>query len=107
MEGPYDSRMPDEPTAFTEGLPSDVDRNDEITVALYRLIAQARDESTAPLSRITAVIAARTYLESFTRRLVAEAREAGAGWEEIAVVFGTSPMNVKARFGDYNQYDDQ
>jgi hypothetical protein len=99
--------MPDESTAFTEGVPTDVDPNDEVVLALYRLLAQARDRSTPPLSRITAAIAARTYLESLTRRLVVDARENGAGWEEIAVVFGTSPMNVKARFGDYNQYDDE
>ena len=98
--------MPDETIGFSEGVPSDVDPADEATVALYRLLAQARDGTTPPLSRITAAIAARTYLESLTRRLVMEARDEGAGWEEIAVVFGTSPMNIKARFGDYNRYED-
>ena len=105
-EGPYDFTMPDESVVFAEGVPGDVDPSDETTVALYRLVAQARDQATPPLSRITSAIAARTYLESLTRRLVIEAREAGASWEEIAVVFGTSPMNIKARFGDYRQWDD-
>ncbi len=99
--------MSDQSTGFTEGVPGDVDPRDEAIVALYRLLAQARDASTAPLSRITAAINARTFLESLTRRLVVEAREGGSTWEEIAVVFATSPMNVKARFGDYNRYDDQ
>lgn len=98
--------MPDQPVNFEQGVPSDVDPDDETLVALYRLVAQARDDSTPALSRITAAIAARTFLETFTRRLVVEAREAGAGWEEIALLFGTSAMNAKARFGDYNQYDD-
>ncbi len=104
---PYDAGMPDQTNSFSEGIPGDVDPNDEAIVALYRLLAQARDETTPPLSRITASIAARTFLESLTRRLVVEAREGGAGWEEIAVVFGTSPMNIKARFGDLRQYDDE
>ena len=99
--------MPDQSVGFTDGVPSDVDPHDETTVALYRLLSQCRDDASPPLSRVTAAIAARTFLESLTRRLVGEAREAGAGWEEIAVVFGTSPMNVKARFGDYNRYDDE
>ena len=99
--------MPHEPTSFTEGVPGDVDPNDEAVVGLYRLLAQARDEATPALSRITAAITARTFLETLTRRLVGEARDGGATWEEIAVVFGTSPMNVRARFGDYRQYGDE
>ncbi len=99
--------MPDPSIGFSEGVPSDVDPSDEPVVALYRLLTQARDATTPPLSRITAAIAARTFLESLTRRLVVEAREGGATWEEIAVVFGTSPMNIKARFGDYRQYEDE
>ena len=99
--------MPDQTDGFIHGVPRDVDPNDEAIVALYRLVAQARDQATPPLSRITAAIAARTFLETLTRRLVVEAREGGASWEDISVVFGTSPMNVKARFGDYRQYDDE
>ncbi len=98
--------MPDDSSGLPVGVPDDVDPADEATFGLYRLLAQARDETTPPLSRITAAIAARTFLESITHRLVGEAREGGASWEEIAVVFGSSPMNVKARFGDYNRYDD-
>ncbi|MDQ3979097.1 MAG: hypothetical protein M3314_06030 [Actinomycetota bacterium] len=99
--------MADDTTGFIEGVPSDVDPGDETTLGLYRLLAQARDGTTPPLSRITAAIAARTFLESLTRRLVNDAREEGASWEEIAAVFGTSPMNIKARFGDYNRYEDE
>ncbi len=98
--------MAEERTGFTDGVPDDVDPNDEAIVALYRLLAQARDGSSPPLPRITAAINARTFLETLTRRLVVEAREAGATWEEIGLVFGTSPANAKARFGDYGKYAD-
>ncbi len=84
----------------------DVDPNDEVMVGLTRLIAQARDETTPATSRITAAIAARNYLEAFTRRLVTEARESGSSWEDIAQLFGTSAMNARARFGDIREYDD-
>jgi hypothetical protein len=96
--------MAEQSNVFADGIPPDVDRTDEPVVGLYRLVAQVRDPGTPPLSRITAAIAAKTYLETLTRRLVGEAREEGATWEEIAVLFGTSPMNAKARFGDYREY---
>jgi hypothetical protein len=98
--------MPEERNGFTGGVPNDVDPTDEVIVALYRLVAQARDESTSPLPRITAAINARTFLETLTRRLVIEAREGGAAWEEIGLLFGTSAANARARFGDYGKYDD-
>ena len=79
---------------------------DEVVLALARLIDQAQDESIAPTSRIVAVIAARNYLEALTRRLVNEAREQGSTWEEIGRLFGTSAVNAKARYGDYNDYGD-
>ena len=101
--------MPDQPLGTddpTTGIPPDVDPSDEVVVALYRLLAQARDETTPPLSRITAVIAARTFLEQLTRRLVDHAHDGGSTWEEIGLLFGTSAINAKARFGDYRKYDD-
>ena len=79
---------------------------DEVVLALARLIDQAQDESIAPTARIVAVIAARNYLEALTRRLVNEAREQGITWEEIGRLFGTSAVNAKARYGDYNDYGD-
>jgi hypothetical protein len=85
---------------------SEPDPADEVVVGLTRLVAQARDGSESVTARITAAIAARNYLEAFTRRLVSEARESGSSWEEIAQLFGTSPMNARARFGDYRDYDD-
>jgi hypothetical protein len=84
----------------------DVDPNDEVVVGLTRLIAQARDGSTPATSRISAAIAARTYLEAFTQRLVSEARENGSSWEEIGLLFGTSARNAQARFGDIRDYGD-
>jgi hypothetical protein len=82
------------------------DVQDEVLLGLTRLIDQAQDESTPVTSRIVAVIAARNYLEAFTRRLVNEAREAGSTWEELGQLFGTSAVNTKARYGDYNDYGD-
>jgi hypothetical protein len=79
---------------------------DEILVGLSRLIEQAQDESTSATSRIVAVIAARNYLDALTRRLVTQAREDGSSWEEIGRLFGTSAVNAKARYGDYNDYGD-
>ena len=98
--------MPGMTDQFLEGVPAGVDPKDETLVALYRLIAQARDEAVPATSRITATVNARTYLESLTQRLVAEAREDGATWEEIGLLFGTSARNAQARFGDYRNYDD-
>ena len=79
---------------------------DEVLVGLSRLIDQAQDESIAVTSRIVAVIAARNYMEALTRRLVNEAREQGSTWEELGHLFGTSAVNAKARYGDYNDYGD-
>lgn len=79
---------------------------DEITIGLSRLIEQAQDGDNPAVSRIVAVVQARAYLEALTRRLVNEARETGSTWEELAVLFGTSPINAKARYGDYNDYGD-
>jgi hypothetical protein len=79
---------------------------DEILVGLSRLIEQAQDESTSATSRIVAVIAARNYLDALTRRLVSQARDEGNDWEAIGRLFGTSAVNAKARYGDYNDYGD-
>ena len=86
--------------------PVPVAPDDEAVVAIANLIQQVVNDDTSPLSRVMATITARTYLESLTRRLVGEAREAGSTWEEIGVLFGTSAVNAKARFGDYHDYDD-
>ena len=83
----------------------DADAPDEIIVGLTSLIDQAKDPSIPAVPRIQAVVSARAYLEGLTRRLVNEARENGSTWEEIAALFGTSPVNAKARYGDYNTYD--
>ena len=85
---------------------SEIDPNDEVVFALSRLFDQMRDPEIPALSRITATVSARTYLEALTRRIVNEAREKGSTWEEIGVLFGTSAVNAKARYGDYNEYDD-
>ena len=82
------------------------DPHDEIVLSLGSLIDQAKDEDNSATARITAAIAAKTYLEALTRRLVNTAREEGTSWDDIAVLLGTSPVNAKARFGDYNSYDD-
>ena len=82
------------------------DPNDEVVVALGRLIDQAKDDSIQVTNRIVAAIQARNYLESLTRRLVNEARDNGSSWEELATLFHTSPANTKARYGDYRSYDD-
>ena len=82
------------------------DPHDEIVISLDSLVEQAKDEENSPTARITAAIAAKTFLEALTRRLVNLAREDGTSWDDIAVLLGTSPVNAKARFGDYNDYDD-
>jgi hypothetical protein len=79
---------------------------DEVLLGLSSLIDQAQDESIAVTSRIVAVIAARNYLEALTRRLVNEARQEGSTWEQLGQLFGTSAVNAKARYGDYNDYGD-
>jgi hypothetical protein len=91
--------MSNTPTGPDENAP------DEIILGLTRLIDQAKDPSIPAAPRIQAIISARAYLDGLTRRLVNEARETGSTWEEIAVLFGTSPVNAKARYGDYNDYD--
>ena len=84
----------------------DPDAPDEIVVSLNSLVQQAQDETCAATARVTAAIQAKTYLEAYMRRLVNTARAEGTSWDDIAVLLGTSPVNAKARFGDYNDYDD-
>ncbi len=84
----------------------EIDPNDEVVFALSRLFDQIVDPEIPPMSRITAVVATRTYLDALTRRMVNEAREKGSTWEEIGVLFGTSALNAKARYGDNNDYED-
>ena len=87
--------MPPEPQAESESI-----------VGLKSLVAQLTDPSQAAVARIAATNAARSYLEAITRNLVEEARKQGATWREIADLFVTSEMNVKARFGDLHDYGD-
>jgi hypothetical protein len=82
------------------------DPHDEIVLSLGALIDQAKDDANSATARIAAAIAAKTYLEALTRRLVNTARDEGTSWDDLGVLFGTSPVNAKARFGDYNDYDD-
>lgn len=70
------------------------------------LVAQIVDPSLPATGRIAATNAARSYLEAITRNLVAEARQSGTSWQEIADLFVTSERNVKARFGDLHDYGD-
>ena len=84
----------------------EIDPSDEVVYALSRLFDQMIDPEIPPVSRITSVVAARTYLDALTRRMVNEAREQGSTWEEIGLLFGTSAVNAKARYGDYNDYGD-
>lgn len=82
------------------------DANRDLVAQLSDLLDQTADASTPVLSRITAAIAARGYLEAVTRVLVGEAREEGHSWEKLAEVFVTSPANLKYRFGATREYDD-
>jgi hypothetical protein len=78
----------------------------EVITALRSLVEQAADSAEPVTARLTASVAAAPYLEALTRNLVNDAREHGASWEDIAHSFGTTPANVKARFGSYRSYDD-
>lgn len=82
------------------------DPHDEIVVSLNRLIEQAKGDEGPATARIKAAVTAKTYLDALTRRLVNEAREDGTSWDDLALIFGTSAVNAKARWGDYNDYDD-
>ncbi len=86
--------------------PVAAESRDEVVLALRSLIDQLGDPSVPVVSRIAATIQTGPYLEAYTRRLVDQAREEGASWEDLAHAFGTSPQNVKSRFGSYRQYDD-
>ena len=79
---------------------------DEVVLALRSLIAQMGDPSVSTVSRIAASISVGPYIEAFTRRLVDQVREEGASWDDLAHAFGTSPQNVRSRFGSYREYDD-
>ncbi len=85
-------------------MPDDPRR--ELVAQLGHMLEQATDDGAPILPRITTVIAAKGYLEALTRQLVTDAREKGHSWEDLAVVFATSPVNVRHRFGDLRQYDD-
>lgn len=64
-------------------------------------LAQIDDEGADISSRISAANAARPYLEALTRDLVDQALAEGQSWEDIAALFGSSPQNVRQRFGSY------
>src|SRR5690242_11915867 len=87
-------------------MPNEPQTESESIVGLKSLVAQLTDPSLAAVARIAATNAARSYLEAITRNLVEEARKQGATWREIADLFVTSEMNVKARFGDLHDYGD-
>lgn len=78
----------------------------EALLGLRRLVDQLTDDSTPALARLQAAIGSRSYFEAVTRNVVAEARDEGASWWEIAEVFGTTEQNVQARFGDLRKWDD-
>jgi hypothetical protein len=84
----------------------EVPAESESIVGLRSLVTQLTDPERPALARIAATNAARSYLEAITRNLVEEARKQGATWREIADLFVTSEMNVKARFGDLHDYGD-
>jgi len=73
---------------------------------LDHCLAQAADVGLPIDGRLASVNIARQYLEGLTREMVGEARESGSSWDELAEVFGTSPQNLKSRFGSYREYDD-
>ncbi len=73
---------------------------------LDHCLAQSGDEGLPVTDRITAANIARQYLEALTRELVDEAREQGHSWQDLAALLGTSPENVRARFGSYRDYGD-
>ncbi len=83
-----------------------VDTSGESFIALRSLLDQIADNDNPATARIAATIAAQQYLEALTRALVDEALEQeGATWDDLAQSFGTTPANVKSRFGSYRRYD--
>ncbi len=84
----------------------DPSQEPESITGFKALVAQIVDPSLPATGRIAATNAARSFLEAITRNLVAEARKEGTTWLEIADLFVTSERNVKARFGDIRNYED-
>lgn len=83
-----------------------IDTSGESFVALKSLLDQIADNDSRATTRIAATIAAQQYLEALTRALVDQAlEEEGATWDDLAESFGTTPANVKSRFGSYRRYD--
>jgi hypothetical protein len=83
-----------------------IDTTGESFVAMRSLLDQIADNDSPAATRIAATIAAQQFLEALTRTLVDQAlEEEGATWDDLAHAFGTSPENVKARFGSYRRYD--
>lgn len=78
----------------------------EVIAALRSLVEQAADPAAPLTNRLTASVAASPYLEALTRNLVNDARAGGSTWDDLAHSFGTTPTNVRARFGSYRSYDD-
>ena len=82
------------------------DRRNELIETVRVLLDQVADSAAEPVPRISSAMAAAQYLEALTRSLVDDAREAGATWDDLGSVFGTTGANVRARFGSYRDYDD-
>lgn len=77
----------------------------EYMAMIKRLLDQVSDESSDFVSRIAAALATNPYFEALTRSLVNDARDEGLSWDDLAEAVGTSPANVKARYGNYRDYD--
>lgn len=78
----------------------------ESILALRSLVDQAADAEASITDRLAATVAASPYLDALTRSLVNDARENGSTWDDLAHSFGTTPANVRARFGSYRSYGD-
>lgn len=74
---------------------------------IRNLLDQVGAESTPIVPRIAASLATNPYFEALTRSLVDDARREGISWDDLAEAVGTSPANVKARYGNYRDYDDE
>lgn len=83
-------------------MPDDAPR--EVAAQLAHLLEQAADDTKPVLPRIATAVAAGPYLETLLRLLVAQARDKGHSWEDLADVFVTTPSGVRSRFDTYRAY---
>ena len=82
------------------------DARSELVAQINTLLSRVEDPDGDPLAQISTLIATGPYLDALARHVVNAAREQAVSWDDIAIAYGTSALNVQQRFGSTRPRDD-